>query len=119
VTFILTLLENFPTTSFAPPPPIPSSPCLSDLEVWSFIFIPLITYGFWGMEMISVELADPFGDDDNDLDIQGCVDDTFATIADMYDLPKPRSVVLAEAFGKEEEEVSLNAGGAPTLYQLI
>lgn len=29
-----------------------------------------ITYGFFGLEFVSIELDDPFGDDANDLEIQ-------------------------------------------------
>ena len=29
----------------------------------------LITYGFIGIELVSIELDDPFGDDPNDLDV--------------------------------------------------
>ena len=93
---------------------------LTDLKDWSFVFIPLITYGFWGMELLSVELSDPFGEDANDLDIQGAVDDCFSTIADMFDLPKPKSfeddVIMEEA---ATELTKLSSGGAPSLYQLI
>ena len=48
-----------------------------------------ITYGFFGLEFISIELDDPFGDDLNDLDI-----DDFAKVVikgindDLYTVPK-------------------------------
>ena len=57
---------------------------VDDLKRWSYVFVPLLTYGFWGLETVAVTLSDPFGSDTNDLDIQMVVDDCFATIADDY-----------------------------------
>ena len=43
------------------------------------IEIFILTYGFMGLETVSIELDDPFGDDDNDFDNLGmayvsCID---------------------------------------------
>merc|ERR1719491_1179874 len=35
------------------------------------IMIFFVTYGFLGLEYVSIELSDPFGDDDNDFDNLG------------------------------------------------
>ena len=78
--------------------PIPTQ----DLLHWSYLFIPLLTFGFWGLELVSVEINDPFGKDANDLDIQSLVDDTFATIADEFGLPKPAGVELRENLNKKD-----------------
>ena len=64
---------------------------VQQLEEWSYLFISLVTYGFWGMAMVSDEMDDPFGKDANDLDIQGSVDECFAAIAELYHLPKPEA----------------------------
>lgn len=46
-----------------------------------------ITYGFLGLEFVSMELDDPFGDDANDLDVEGLAmvvcDDIYIGIHDM------------------------------------
>mmetsp|Transcript_34875 Transcript_34875/g.39767 ORF Transcript_34875/g.39767 Transcript_34875/m.39767 type:complete len:330 (+) Transcript_34875:52-1041(+) len=36
--------------------------------VWDCISIFLITYGFMGLELVAIELDDPFGDDENDFE---------------------------------------------------
>ena len=30
-----------------------------------------LTYGFFGLELISIEMDDPYGDDHNDFDVKG------------------------------------------------
>jgi len=40
----------------------------------------LITYGFLGLEYVSIELADPFGDDANDFDSSGLAQIVFEDI---------------------------------------
>ena len=74
---------------------------VDDLKRWSYVFVPLLTYGFWGLESVAVTLSDPFGSDTNDLDIQMVVDDCFATIADDFALEKPESFKLTESMRAE------------------
>lgn len=49
-----------------------------------FATVFLVTYGFIGLENVSIELDDPFGDDDNDFDNMGMMmtafEDTFVTM---------------------------------------
>lgn len=47
----------------------------------------ILTYGFMGLETVSIELDDPFGDDDNDFDNLGMAytafEDTYLMICDL------------------------------------
>jgi len=74
---------------------------VDDLKDWSYLFVPLLTYGFLGLDVVAVSLSDPFGSDTNDLDIQMVVDDCFATIADDYALEKPESFKLTKSMREE------------------
>ncbi|KAL7550751.1 hypothetical protein ACHAWF_013973 [Thalassiosira exigua] len=45
---------------------------LKDYRIWSSIFIViLVSFGFIGIEYVSMSLDDPFGDDTNDIDEHG------------------------------------------------
>merc|ERR1719491_1874590 len=50
------------------------------------IMIFFVTYGFLGLEYVSIELSDPFGDDDNDFDNLGMAqrvyEDVYMTLFD-------------------------------------
>jgi predicted membrane chloride channel (bestrophin family) len=51
------------------------------------ISVFLLTYGFMGLEMVAIELDNPFGNDPNDFDNAGlalaCYEDTYLTILDV------------------------------------
>jgi len=57
----------------------------SDLAHCFTVF--LMTYGFMGLEVVAIELDNPFGDDENDFDNNAlaCVayEDTYLTILDV------------------------------------
>jgi len=46
-----------------------------------------MTYGFMGLEIVAIELDDPFGDDENDFDndamAKTAFEDTYITMADI------------------------------------
>ena len=45
---------------------------LKDYRVWtSLLIVVLVTFGFVGIEYVSIALDDPFGDDTNDVDEHG------------------------------------------------
>ena len=51
------------------------------------VILFFITYGFVGLEMVSIELDDPFGDDPNDFDVLGLAQVVFEDIyISIYDI---------------------------------
>merc|ERR1719273_1907097 len=58
------------------------------VDATAFIFIIFfISYGVLGLECVSIEMDDPFGDDPNDFDVMGFArvvfDDIYIVIQDM------------------------------------
>lgn len=45
------------------------------------VIIFILTYGFMGLEYVSIELSNPFGDDDNDFD---CLGTAYGVFEDIY-----------------------------------
>ena len=74
--------------SLSPSPVLhPTSPVLTDdLSYYALIFVPLLTFGFWGIDFVTRQLENPYGTDENDLDIGMIVADVFASIDDDFNL---------------------------------
>jgi len=55
--------------------------------LWECLFVFLLAYGFMGLELVAIELDDPFGNDDNDFDTlsfaQMVFEDTFLMVAEV------------------------------------
>ena len=75
------------------------------------IVIFVLTYGFMGLELVSIELEDPFGDDDNDFDNLGMAltafEDNYLIINDI-DGPEYADKLRAKMFNKVAEEIVCN-----------
>jgi predicted membrane chloride channel (bestrophin family) len=75
------------------------------------IVIFVLTYGFMGLEIVSIELEDPFGDDDNDFDNLGMAltafEDNYLIINDI-DGPEYADKLRAKMFNKVAEEIVCN-----------
>ena len=56
-------------------------------EYFAYLLIFFVTYGFLGLELVSIELDDPFGSDENDIDVkslaQVVLDDIFICLEDI------------------------------------
>jgi len=67
----------------------------------------LLTYGFVGLETVSIELDNPFGDDDNDFNNSALAmtayEDTYLTVLDI-DGPELTDKLRARMFDKNSDE---------------
>jgi predicted membrane chloride channel (bestrophin family) len=66
---------------------IPFAFLSDDSPLWAHCFeVFLLTYGFVGLELVSIELDNPFGDDENDFDnlalAKSCMEDVYLIVYD-------------------------------------
>jgi hypothetical protein len=106
--------------------PFALSTDIDEIIPLSFVIF-FLTYGFLGIELISIEMDDPFGDDENDFDVRRLFNVVYDDIAGyIYDVDgkdackllkrkktnkvatntRPRCVAIDNPTNKNEEEIS-------------